>query len=116
MTNSKTLVLACLILLNLECCENYSFLQIPDEFLIENCVKRLIKILFGVNRTLIFIFENETNSAFPTEIENPRIIAIISKPITVPFAIYYNYIIFVKDFSSLNKTIRRLSVSPMAPK
>ncbi|KAF2890711.1 hypothetical protein ILUMI_15462, partial [Ignelater luminosus] len=70
-------------------------------------------LLFGVEETVAFIFENETDITFPTEIQNPRTITIISKPIEVAFTLHNNYVIISKEFNTLKQTTEELIRSPL---
>lgn len=108
-------LVVCSVLLNFYCHYSYStIIQVNDaDTLIHGCLQKIMTLLFGVEETVAFIFDNETDIIFPSEIKNPRTITIISKPIKVALTYYYNYIIVTKKFDSLKQTIEELIRCPL---
>lgn len=111
----KTLIVVCLIILDLQRCQNYSLqIHVNNDELLQNCLIKLTKMLFGIE-TVTFIVEDKYNLVFPIKMENPRIISVISKPLEISLTSYYsyNYVIFIENLNNLNETLRNLITYPV---
>lgn len=102
-----------LILLNSSNCALHLPAGDDVRFGLQNCVQNIIKKMFLNDPTLNFVFEDKEDTLMQTRINNPRVLILIDKPLRLTLTYHNNYVIYTKNYTSLDNTMRKLQSYPI---